>query len=189
MEISSADLLKDIEKFKETYYSENNKNFFFKKSQKMDCAAKISQKFDIEELLEKTVFVVPNTNHIYLDYNVFKLYANPDNYDIVVNRVIQLFYSCIETYGAFECHFNLNSFTITAAERYKQAIELFCKECLKRETKYGQKLSKMYIYYSPSMIDRIKVIFSKLIDPMLRDRFVIYSKEESDEKIRELFSE
>lgn len=181
-------ILRDIEKFKETYYSENNKNFFFKKSQKMDCALKISQKFDIEELLEQTVYILRDTNRVYLDYNVFKLYANPENYDIIVNHVIQLFYNCIQTHGSFECHFNLNSFTITAAERYKLAIELFCKECLKRETRYGQNLSKMYIYYSPRMIEQFTGVFSNLIDPLIRDRFVIYSKEESEEKMRELFS-
>lgn len=184
---TSAKLLDDIEKFKSTYYTENKKSFFFKKSQKLDCASKISNEFDINDLLSQTFVVMPNTNRVYLDYTVFKLYANPDNYHIIVEYVIKLFRSCIETYGSFECHFNLNSFTITAAERYKTAIELFCKECLKSETRYGSKLARMYIYYSPGVIDKFTTLFSHLIDPYIRDRFIIYSKEESEEKLCELF--
>jgi hypothetical protein len=183
---STNDILKDIESFKNTYYSENRKNIFFKKSQKLDCATKISNEFDINDLLSQTVFIIPNTNRVYLDYTVFKLYANPDNYNTIVNYVIQLFRTCIETHGSFECHFNLNSFTITAAERYKTVIELFCKECLKSETRYGRMMSKMYIYYSPGMLEKFTNLFSHLIDPFVRDRFVVYNKDESEEKIQKL---
>ena len=182
---SSSDLLNDIEKFKNTYYTENKKAFFFKKSQKMDCAAKISSEFNLQDLLEQTVAILPNTNRVYLDYTVFKLYANPDNYSAIVAYVLQLFRTCIQTYGSFECHFNLGSFTITAAERYKSVIELFCNECLKSETRYGRMMSKMYIYYSPGMIERFTTLFAHLIDPFIRDRFVVYSKEESEARLCE----
>jgi len=183
--INSNNILNDIEQFKNTYYSENKKAFFFKKSQKLDCASKISSEFDINDLLAQTFIILPNTNRVYLDYTVFKLYANPDNYHTIVTYVIQLFQKCIDTYGSFECHFNLNSFTITAAERYKSAIEMFCKECLKSETRYGRMLSKMYIYYSPGVIERFTSLFAHLIDPFVRDRFIIYSKEESEDKLVE----
>jgi len=180
-----SDILDDIEKYKNTYYSENKKAFFFKKSQKLDCAANISSKFDINDLLSQTVAIIPNTNRVYLDYTVFKLYANPENYSTIVNYVIQLFNTCIENYGSFECHFNLNSFTMTAAERYKSVIELFCKECLKSETRYGRMLSKMYVYYSPGLIEKFTSLFAHLIDPFIRDRFVVYTKEESDDRLIE----
>lgn len=182
---TNTDILDDIEKYKNTYYSENKKAFFFKKSQKLDCAANISSKFDINDLLSQTVAIIPNTNRVYLDYTVFKLYANPENYSTIVNYVIQLFKTCIENYGSFECHFNLNSFTMTAAERYKSVIELFCKECLKSETRYGRMLSKMYVYYSPGLIEKFTSLFAHLIDPFIRDRFVVYTKEESDDRLIE----
>jgi hypothetical protein len=185
---SSDDLLKDIEDYKNTYYSENKKTFFFRKSQKMDCANKIANEFELSTLLSQTIFIIPNTNCVYLDYNIFKLYANPENYHSIVEHVIQLFEYCIINCGEFECHFNLNSFTITAAERYKYIIEMFCKECLKRETRYGHMLSKMYIYYSPGMIERFTTLFTHLIDPNIRNRFVIYSKDESEIKMKKLFA-
>lgn len=186
---SSTSLMEDIERFKTTYYTENRKSLFFKKSQKLDCASRISTEFDMNDLLSQTFVTIPNTNRVYIDYTVFKLYANPENYQAIVDYVIHAFRKCIETYDSFECHVNLYSFTITAAERYKTAIELFCKECLKSETRYGSKLARMYIYYSPGVIDQFTKLFSHLIDPYIRDRFVIYSKEESETKLRDVIGE
>jgi hypothetical protein len=181
-------LLSNIEKFKDTYYSENKKNFFFKKTQKMDVATQICNQFNVEDMIRQTILRIPGTNKIYIDYSIFKLFANPENYNIIINNVISYFSTCIQECGNFECHINLNSFTITAAERYKYAIELFCKDCLKSETRYGRMLSKMYIYNSPGMIERFTSIFIHLIDPYVRDKFVLYNKDESDMLIQELFT-
>lgn len=179
-------LLDEIEKYKNTYYSENKKNIFFKKSQKMEVATQICNEFNVEDLIQKTVVLLPDTNRVYIDYPFFKLYANPDNYKQIIDYVIACFNLCIQKYGNFECHINLNSFTISAAERYKAAIELFCKDCLKSETRYGRMLSKMYIYHSPGMIERFTAIFLHLIDPYVRDKFILHSKEESDALIQGL---
>lgn len=183
---SSNNLLNDIEKFKETYYSENKKNIFFKKTQKMDVATQICNQFNIEDMIQQTIIRIPETNKVYIDYSIFKLFANPENYNIIISNVISSFNQCIQEYGNFECHINLNSFTITAAERYKYAIEMFCKDCLKSETRYGRMLSKMYIYHSPGMIERFTSIFLHLIDPYVRDKFVLYGKDESERLIQEL---
>jgi len=180
MHSSSESLLNDIEKFKNAYYSDNKKNIFFKKSQKMDVATQICNQFSLEELIKKTVILIPNTNRVYIDYTIFKIYATPDNYKQIIDHVIACFNVCISTYGNFECHINLHSFTITAAERYKTAIEIFCKDCLKSETRYGRMLSKMYIYHSPGMIEQFTTIFLHLIDPYVRDKFTLYNKEESN---------
>jgi hypothetical protein len=185
--MSENNLLKEVEQFQNTYYSKNSKNIFFKSKQKMDCAAQISQEFDIGRLIEKTVYLVPNTNRVYFDYTMFKLYGNPDNYQMIVKYVMSVFQHCIETYGEFELHVNLNSFTITAAERYRAAIELFCNECMKGRTRYASLLTKMCIYNSPGMIEHVTGLFGGMIDPLIRERLVIYNKEETGSKIEELF--
>jgi len=184
--MSSDKLLQDIENFKNTYYSENKKNVFFKKAQKMEIASQISDKFSLEELIQKTVFIIPGTNRVFVDYVVFKLYATPENYKTIVERVIMCFNAVIQDWGTFECHLNLDSFTISAAERYKLAIELFCKDCLKSETRYGRLLNKMYIYNSPGMVERFTSIFTHLIDPYVRDKFILYGKDDSDKRIEEV---
>ena len=54
--------------YKQKYYDSNKKNTFFKKSQKMDCAKEVSQNFSLQQLLDNSVYVVENTNYIYIDY-------------------------------------------------------------------------------------------------------------------------
>jgi hypothetical protein len=76
----SNNLLDDLEKYKSSYYSENKKNVFFKKDQKMDMASKIATEFNLDDLIRKTIYIIPGTNQIYFDYNVFKMYAHPTNY-------------------------------------------------------------------------------------------------------------
>jgi len=187
--MSSYDnLLNDIEEYKNTYYSDNKKNTFFKKSQKLEIASKISENFDVDILIQQTIFIINDTNSIYINYPLFKLFANPDNYRKIIDHVLYCFKECLQKYGNFECHFNLLSFTISAAERYKDVIEMFCKDCLKSETRYGQKMTKMCIYNSPGMIDNFTKIFLHLLDPHVRNSIVLYGKDESDKLIRILLS-
>jgi len=187
--MSSYDnLMNNIEQFKHTYYSDNKKNLFFKKNQKMELASKISEQFDIDILIQQTIHIVRDTNCIYINYPLFKIFANPDNYRKIIDHVLACLKNCLEKYGEFECHFNLSSFTISAAERYKDIIEMFCKECLKGETRYGPKVTKLYIYHSPGMIENLTNIFLHLIDPHVRTRIVLCGKEDSDTLINKLLN-
>jgi hypothetical protein len=183
--MSSYSLIEEIEKFQDAYYSQSGgKNVVFKKSQKLECASQISSNFDIQILLNKTVYIIQNTNKIFIDYTVFKLYGTPDNYKLIIERLFSLFLEAINRYGNYECHINLNTFTITAAERYKKIIELFCSECLQNTTRYAVYLSKMHIYNSPSMLENIATIFMHYIEPCVKTKIEIHNKIESDEKIK-----
>jgi hypothetical protein len=101
---------------------------------------------------------------------------------------MNLFDYLIQYYGTFTVNINLRTFTVSAAERYKDVIEMFCKDCLKSETRYGQKMTKMCIYNSPGMIENFTKIFLHLLDPHVRNSIVLYGKDESDELIRILLS-
>jgi hypothetical protein len=183
--MSSYNLIKEIEKFQDTYYSHSGgKNAVFKKSQKLECASQISTNFDIQLLLNKTAYIIQNTNKIFIDYTVFKLYGTPDNYKLIIQRIFSLLLEVINTYGNYECHINLNSFTITAAERYKKIIEMFCSECLQNTTKYAMYLSKMHIYNSPNMLENIAKIFMHYIEPSVKSKIEIHNKIESNEQIK-----
>lgn len=183
--MSSYNLIEEIAKFQDTYYSQSGgKNLLFKKSQKLECASQISTNFDIQVLIDKTVYIIQNTNKIFIDYTVFKLYGNPDNYKLIIDRIFSLLLEVINTYGGYECHINLNTFTITAAERYKKVIEMFCSECLQNTTKYAVYLSKMHIYNSPNMLENIATIFMHYIEPSVKTKIEIHNKIESNEKIK-----
>jgi len=185
--MSENNLLKMVEEYQTTFYSQSRKNIFFKNKQKMECATQISQEFDINSLIEKTVYLIPNSNRVYFDYTLFKMYGNPENYMLVINYILTALTHCIDKYEKYELHVNLNSFTITAAERYRSVIELFCNECLKKQTRYAGQLIKMYIYNSPNVMEHVTRILGNLIDPLIRERMVIYNKEETGTKIEELF--
>ena len=72
------------------YYKNNNKNMFFKSSQKLDCAATITGAMDIRSLFENTIYILPNTNRIYFDYPFFKTFATPAIFESLVTYIYEL---------------------------------------------------------------------------------------------------
>uniref|UniRef100_A0A6C0ARU4 CRAL-TRIO domain-containing protein n=1 Tax=viral metagenome TaxID=1070528 RepID=A0A6C0ARU4_9ZZZZ len=181
-------LITKIEKLKAEYYAESTKAMFFKKQQKVDCANMICNGVGLEEMLNHTVFVIPNTNRVYFDYTIFKTYAIPSNYDAIVKRVLDLFQECIVKYGNFEAHVNLNTFTISAFERYKAIIIKFCEECFKNNTHFSVDLVKFCIYNSPNMIDLITTTAKPFIDDTIRQKVILFNKKESEKLISDLLN-
>ena len=151
----------------------------FLKKIKKDLAKKIYDNFDTNLLLNETCYTFDELNVI-IDYNKFKLFANVDNYKIITSHILKKFTNSIKKFDSFQCHLNLDSFTISAAERHKQMIEEFCNQCLGNSS-YSQKLTTIYIYYPPSLIENIAKLFSNLISPIVKEKVVFYTKQESDE--------
>lgn len=180
--------LDKIGKLQEEYYSNHTKNTFFKSNQKMDCAVAVSQNHNIDELLSKTAYILPNTNRVFFDYTVFKLYANPANYIIIITHVLSLFRHCIETYGSYEAHVYMKTFSVSAAERYKNMIKCFWEECFKTQIEYSTKIIVMYIYHTPSMVDTISALLLPFVEKTVHERIVMVSKKDSDAKLAILFS-
>ena len=88
-----------INTFKEDYYSKNSKNYFFKNAQKNELANEISSQFELDKLLHSTAFQIANTENVFFDYTVFKLYANDTNYNYIIQHVLNLFHHCIIHFG------------------------------------------------------------------------------------------
>jgi len=182
------ELLDQMSKFKEDYYSQNTKNTFFKKNQKFDLAKQVSLSFDINMLLQKTGYIIPGTQHIYFDYTVFKSFANEDNYNLIVSYILNLFQTCITNHGEYIVHVNLDTFTVSAAERYKNLITLFNESCMSNKTIEYSKLLKFWkIYYTPSVIDMITKILKTVLEPEIIQKIIFVSKKESEEKLQNLF--
>lgn len=168
--------LEEIKKFKNDFINDS-KTVFNKKKIKIDASKCVCENYDLIHLLDKTVYIITDeingklTNKIWIDYLVFKLYANPENYEKIIIHILRIFDVFVEQNCLFEIHLNLKSFTVSSAERYKLFIETFAKECLKTQTKYSCKISKIVIMNTPSVIDFISKIFNPWIDPELKDRF------------------
>ncbi len=172
--------------FEANYYSQNGgKNGLFKKSQKLECAKAVSSQFSLAELVGMSIYIVPGSNRVYLNYPIVKHYACPDNYQKIVSYILQLYQVCIDTYGKYELHVNLQSFTISAAERYKDFIKMHSQMRTSDSVDYTEKLDKMVIYYTPSMMDTITQFLRPFIDKRVAGKVKMYSKDESAVAISE----
>lgn len=153
-----------IQQLQEQFYAQNPKRTFFKESQKIQCSEHIAQQLNIEMLLQKSFYINENTNNIVCDYTIFKTFANANNYEIMINYVMNLVNQCITQYSTFELHVNLKSFTITAAQRHMDVIRHFCEKCLNKDSLYCNQLQTLYLYNCPSMIQTVQRLFSGFMD-------------------------
>jgi len=176
----SNNLMNELEQFKSIYYSDNKKCAVFKAAQKHDLATKICSQFGQDELFAKSVYPVRDTNKVYIDYPVFKLFVNPHNYEAFVLFCQKIFNQTVQKHGSFECHINLLSLTITAVERHQRLVELFCSDPSERDgMEYTNYLTKVYIYNTPSVIDNIMNVVKRLLDPDIMKRLVKYTRGET----------
>jgi hypothetical protein len=182
--MSNKNLMEQIQQYKNEYYTENSKNIVFKTKQKMDCAVKIAAQLSLDDLLTKTMYLLPNTNKVFIDYSIFKVYAHPGIYDNIIKHIQNLFNICITKYGGFEAHIDLKTFTVSAAHRYKDIIDVFYRTALRNGTLYYKKLYAMYVYNTPTTITDIAKLF---LNPDIIPRVKTFTKEESPNKIKELF--
>lgn len=181
-----SSILKKMLETQNEYYDKNSKNLFFKKSQKTECAKEICKKIDIYDMIANSIYVVLNTNKIYIDYSMFKLYANPDNFDIIISHILNTCKYLITYHKNFEVFINLDKFTVSAAERYKGFIQSYVTQCLNENTDFSVLMTKMYILNSPSVIELIVKIIKPLVDKNIVDKVFFYKKEESLNIIKSL---
>jgi len=181
MSDSGDDLMSQLDKFKEDYYNTNSKNMFFKKSQKKDIAQKVSSNFDLEELMKRTVFVIPNSHHIMFDYSVFKHYAHDDNYQEIIQYSRKLIYDCVQLHRNYVFHANINSLTITSIERHRKFIDIVNEIYATSNDGLSEYFSQIYLYYPPSVMESIFAIIRPCMDANILNKVVVVSKKDSEE--------
>lgn len=183
---SSEKIMEDIAKLQEEYYQNNQKNIFFKKSQKQDCATMIASTIDKKTLFSRTLIILPEKRIIYYDYTVFKTYMTPDIFDEFLEYEYNLTHEWVESVDTYELHLNIQGLSISAFERYRSFIE----KVLNRYPPISPtsvKMSMLHVYYTPSVIEQILKFLSPFIQH-LRDKLIFYSKIDSPAKMKELFS-
>jgi hypothetical protein len=168
----SAETLEDqISRIQTQYYQQNGKSFFVQSKQKLDCAEIILQNIPLEELMSKMIRI--EENRVFFNYVFFKTFAHPTVYETIVNAIFSNICDAVNKYGSFEIHINMQSFTATAAQRYKDIIKLFCFRCLHRDAAIAGYLKMMYVYNSPKMIETIAHIFSGFVDDQILSKISI----------------
>jgi len=158
------------------YYSETSKNKIFKNSQKLDCANSVVQNMDLKALFSSCIYILPNKNVIFIDYPKLKTFVCPEIYPQIVECATNLAHQCIKQHRVFSLHINLQSFTITAAQRYKELIEMFCNTCLHKDSEFQSQLQFIHLYHYPSIIPMLRKMFAHFIDDSARGKLVLEKK-------------
>ncbi len=155
--------------FREKYYKENKKATLFKNSQKLACAEEITKSFSVDELLNTSIYA--SQYKIMVDYPLIKTFINPTIYTNILQHVEYLTQHILLQYSHFEIHLNIQSFTMTAAQRYNDLIKDFCNIYL--NSQYQEKLKHLYIHNPPSIIGLIQSMFYPFISESAKDKVVI----------------
>ena len=179
-----SQILEQIAKSQQQFYEQNSKARLFKNDQKLQCAKQVTEQVDLQQMINMTVFVIPNTNKLYFNYLIFKTYGHPDNCSQVYEHFHHLVNQIVDYYGTFEMHINLNTFTVSACVRYQKMIMSSFDE----NTYLTEKMTAMNIYHTPSVISQItNMLYSSVKHLSKVTHF--YKKEESEAMIQTLFKD
>jgi hypothetical protein len=173
MSRTTSPIMATIEELQEQYYKINNKNTFFKKKQKYECAELVTTQIGIDTILEKCIYIFDN-NKVHIDYPIFKTFANPNNYHDISVFLATTINNCIKKHKSFEIFINLDTLTISAVERHRHIIIGFA-ECGERNG-YEKYLTNMELLNTPSFITTTTSILSSFISPKVTELVKIHKK-------------
>ena len=179
---NESQILDQIAKSQQQFYGEHSKKLVFKNNQKLQCAKQVTEQIDLQQMINLSAMIIPNTNKLYFNYSVFKSYGHPEICPLVYNHFHSLVQQIVNQYGTFEMHINLNSFTVSACVRYRKMIMSSFDE----NTYLTDKMTSLNVYHTPNVISQITTILYSSIKH-LSNITHFYKKEESDALIKKLF--
>ncbi len=168
--MNDDDLLNKINGAKEQFYNNTQKNSFFKKQQKFDCATSIMSNFDETEVFSR-IFVVKN-NSIIFNYPLFKTIAHPQLYEKMSNYIFEICSSLV----AYDLHIECTGVTVSAIERYKDFVSIVSKQGLANGTGLIKQMNIVYIHNPPSFIDYALQVIIPIVDASLWNKIQLVQK-------------
>jgi hypothetical protein len=181
--IDNTNLIERINKLRDDYATENKSWGFSTKQYKINCANTVLQTIDIDTLLDSTITILPNSCHLFFNYVVFKSFAVPELYDTIIDCIVKKINTCVERFGKYEMHINLQSFSVSAFNRYKPIIEKYHNEIHTKHIHFHEKMQTMHVYNIPHAIDTIAKLISPFLDPIVQKKIVKYDKPTSEKSI------
>lgn len=169
-----ADILSRIESARKTYYDDKPQNLVFKKQQKFDCAESVTNNIDLATVLPVLFRVDGNT--IFVNYAVFKSIASPSIYMNMANYLFDTTQKIIESYSKYNLSLDLGGVTMSAIERYRAFVVLVSSEGMKNSRGLLKHLDLIYVHNPPTFVEYLCSIVIPIVDPSIKDRFIIYFK-------------
>jgi hypothetical protein len=177
---SFEELEREIEKTRTEFYADaGGKNAIFKKQQKYDCAKQVVSRISIDALLARTCYILQNTNCVHIDYPFLKSYASPEIFDTIADYIIAQFQKVKDEYGELLVCLNFDGFTVSAAERYKVLIDVFCQKCFQRNTGFAPVVTQFVVYNSTKVVDAIKHIVWPFMEENVKETLLVVAKKDS----------
>ena len=175
-------ILEQISQTKQKFYQDNTKSRIFKNTQKLQCAKQVSEQHNLQQLINLTVMVIPNTNKLYFNYLMFKTYGHPDICCKLYDHFHKLVEDLVNKYGSFEMHINLSTFTVSACVRYQKMIMLSFDE----NPYLTSKMTLMNVYNTPNVIEQITGLLYNSVKHLTSVTH-FYKKDNSESLIKKLF--
>lgn len=166
-----SELINQLTKFREEYYTKNKKNIFFKSAQKNDCAEKVTQEFSLEHLLQTSIYT--HKQVLFFNYPMIKSFIHPGIYNSILAHINHLFYVLLEKHETITIHVDMKSFTVTAAQRHSNLIQQFCNNYLQNDN-YVNRIQYIYVQNSPAIIDVIRSMFAPFISSNAREKITFF---------------
>jgi hypothetical protein len=185
---STKNIIHEMQEVEKNYYNDNSgKNVFFKSNQKTQIAKSIINNFELPRLLTECIYILESKNEIYINYPVLKMFIHDDIHEKIIQHILSLYNECILKHGKYSINMNLEGFSISAAERHKNAVILFSQRCFDtKEFKYVDLVEKIRIFNTPSVIDTLIKMFKPLFGKNLYKQIELYKKNESVSIMKEM---
>lgn len=144
------------------YYKDKRKNLLFNKlAQKQEIAALIADKFSVKECILHTIYRDSHTG-IVVDFTLLKLFAHPAIFAQISQHGISLIQQVIAEKGFYDMHINLDSFSISAMDRYRPLIDVFFSY-IGSETMFAEKIHSVTIYNPPNFFDGLYKLVRRFV--------------------------
>lgn len=179
----NTELTEQIQNIRTHYAKTNTKGVFLSKKYKIDCAKTVLSEIDITTLLESCIVSIPNTYQLYFDYTIFKSFIIPELYDTIINYTVNKISYCIHQYEKIELHINLNTFSISAYNRYKDCIIAYTQKLYSTIPNFPTILVAMHLYNTPSSLDTISQLLGTLLPEETRRKVIKHDNKSSEKAI------
>jgi hypothetical protein len=187
--VSPISFNEELNQKQQEFYASNPKNMFLKKKQKIECARLINSQYNLEELITKSIYNIENTNSIFVDYEILKIFLTDDNTNSIVGYFMFLIEQNIKKYGEFNMHINLNSLTISGVERYKLFVIEFCNKSMASEYPLIEIMNTLYVYNTPNVMENIVKILKPFLNELIHKKVIYHTKHDSPQLIEQLLSD
>ena len=178
---------KKMNELKNSFYESNNKNIFFKNKQKLQCNQLIANNIDLTSVLQISIFNKKETNKIIVAYPILKNFATTSNIETIIYHLFDIIRQTIHTWNNFELHINMDTYTMTAHERFKHMFEiLYNMNEQNGNIVFSDELNKLIIYNAPSVMVTLQPFFIGISKNKVTDKVFMYSKKETKDSFEKL---